>query len=269
MGGIVQDHLACLEDVAAVGNPKCHVGVLLYQEDGGALLVDLLGSTHDLVDEERSQTKGWFVQHEQARTAHQRPADGEHLLFTARKRSCPLVHALGQAREEGRDSLQVPSYAILVAPGVCADFEVLSHGEVREDAASLRCVADAHLDYPVGSVSRDIAAFEGDRAFGWTHEARYGAQEGALAGAVSSDKGHDFTLIDMHADAAQSTDSAVSDFQILNAKHGKWLERRFALAPAYCTTCVVRWQQQRASGFRAVRALGLMNAVRQDGWAQR
>ena len=56
---------------------------------------------------ERREAERRLVEEEQARPAHQRAGDGEHLLLAARQRAAALVQALLQAREEGADALEI------------------------------------------------------------------------------------------------------------------------------------------------------------------
>src|SRR5687767_5366823 len=55
-GGVGEDDAAGLEDVAAVGDGEGHVGVLFDEEDGRALLVDLLDDLEDFANDEGGQS---------------------------------------------------------------------------------------------------------------------------------------------------------------------------------------------------------------------
>ena len=83
-----------------------------------------------------------LVEEEQARAAHQRAGDGEHLLLAARQRAAALVQALLQAREEREDALQVLLEMGEVVDGG-AHLQVLEHRHAREDAPPLRRLGDA------------------------------------------------------------------------------------------------------------------------------
>ncbi len=82
-GGVLQDDLAGLDDVAAVGDGEGHQGILFHQQDGGAFLVDDRDHVEDRFHQHGRQAHRRLVHQEQARTGHQGAPGGQHLLFTA------------------------------------------------------------------------------------------------------------------------------------------------------------------------------------------
>jgi len=56
------------------------VGVLLDEERGSSLPVDLLDRLEDRVDEDRSEAEGGLVQEQDLRARYQGSADRKHLL---------------------------------------------------------------------------------------------------------------------------------------------------------------------------------------------
>src|SRR4029453_9176319 len=52
-GGVVEDDATGLDDVTPVRHAEGHAGVLLYQQDRGALAVDVLHDPEDGLDEDR------------------------------------------------------------------------------------------------------------------------------------------------------------------------------------------------------------------------
>ena len=74
-------------------------GVLLHQHDGHAGLVDFPQSLKNRLDQQRRQAKARFVQQQDARVSHQRPANRQHLLLAAAQRAGQLLAPLGQHRE--------------------------------------------------------------------------------------------------------------------------------------------------------------------------
>ena len=104
--GALADDLARLEDVGAVGPLERLGGVLLDEQHGGALLVDLRDDVEDLLDELGRQPHRRLVQQQQLRVGHQRAADGQHLLLAAGHRAGDLRSALrrggGTDRRPGR-----------------------------------------------------------------------------------------------------------------------------------------------------------------------
>src|SRR5688500_10585436 len=79
------DHATVLDDVVAVGDGLGEAEVLLDQQDGKALGLELRDGAADLLHDDRREALGGLVQQEQARTGAQDPGDGEHLLLAARK----------------------------------------------------------------------------------------------------------------------------------------------------------------------------------------
>ncbi len=57
--------------------------VLFHDQNGGALFPDLYKGPEDLFDHQRGKTQRRLIQQQDLRAGHQRPADGQHLLFTA------------------------------------------------------------------------------------------------------------------------------------------------------------------------------------------
>src|SRR3974390_2828549 len=83
-------------------------GVLLHQEDGELLLcVEAADSVENLPGDQRRKPERRLVEQEQARPAHQRARDGEHLLLAARKCATALIDALTQARKQSQHALEV------------------------------------------------------------------------------------------------------------------------------------------------------------------
>src|SRR5881628_795791 len=102
-----QDDAARLEAVAAVRHLEGHVGVLLDEQDRGALLVDLPDRAKDRGHELRREAEGRLVQQKDRRTGHERAADGEHLQLAAGQGPGLLAGALLQDREESEHFLVV------------------------------------------------------------------------------------------------------------------------------------------------------------------
>ena len=71
-------------------------------------------------------------------------ADREHLLLAAGERPRLLALALGEAREEVEDAVEILVDVAALLALVGAHLEVLEHGHPREDAAALRRLRDAH-----------------------------------------------------------------------------------------------------------------------------
>jgi hypothetical protein len=109
-----------------------HVGVLLDQEDGGAIAIELADDGEDLGDDERREPERRLVHEQDARPRHQRARDRQHLLLAAesvpadcsrrsRRRGKRRIHALDIASTS-------PGSLALVGAGQ----QVLAHAHLRE-----------------------------------------------------------------------------------------------------------------------------------------
>src|SRR6266446_2403798 len=97
---------AVLEHVAAPGQGQRLAGVLLDQQDRGALVVDLADDPEDLLHDPRGQLERGLVQYQQARARHERAADGQYLLLVARYGAGGLAALLSQDGEEPEHALE-------------------------------------------------------------------------------------------------------------------------------------------------------------------
>src|SRR3990172_3875641 len=91
-GGIGENNFTAFHDVAAMTDPERKLGILLHQQQRHAFLGNTLDGVKNLLYQHGREPHARLVEQQQARTAHERPADRQHLLFTARKRS-GLLHA--------------------------------------------------------------------------------------------------------------------------------------------------------------------------------
>src|SRR5207248_1543676 len=96
-----------LQDVAAMGHGECLGGVLLDQQDGRALSVDVTNDVEDLVDEDRRQSERGLVEEQHLWLGHQPAGDRQHLLLASREGAADLVQALPHPWKERQDVLLV------------------------------------------------------------------------------------------------------------------------------------------------------------------
>ena len=152
---------AVLEHVAAVGDAQRQRDLLLGDDDGEAVAAQVAEGGVGIGRQLRRQPGGRLVEHEQARLAHQRPADREHLLLASAHRRRPLPLPFSEAGEQGEDE---------VAPGrvrasrVGAEVEVFVDGHLREQVPLGRDVGEAESGDAMRPPSRDGVAVEAHRA---------------------------------------------------------------------------------------------------------
>ncbi len=127
-----------------MGYLQGHVCVLLHEYDGGSLLrVDPADNAKDLLDHKGGKSQGWFIQKQQFRVGHERPAHDEHLQLAAAAVPCQRFSPLYQCREVVIDHLQV--FLVRLHPASRrTHLEVLLDGEILEWFSALE-----HLDDPL------------------------------------------------------------------------------------------------------------------------
>src|SRR5262245_7398414 len=139
----VERDRARLQHVAVVCHGQGLVRVLLDEQDGRSVRVDLADDGEDLLDEHRREPERRLVEKQQRGLGHERAADGEHLLLPPAQRAGELEAPLGEDGEVRVDLLEAALDRLLVAADVRAHLEILEDGQVREQLASLGHVRDA------------------------------------------------------------------------------------------------------------------------------
>ena len=114
--------------------------LLLDQQDGDAAPGDLLEQAADVLHHHRGETLGRFVDHDQVRIPHQRPANRQHLLLAAGKEARPRVGALLEEREDAEHFFHRPAAADLA--GLLAELQVLPHREPGKNVPGFGDVAE-------------------------------------------------------------------------------------------------------------------------------
>ena len=122
------DDGTCLQDIGPVRDLQRHLGVLLHQQNGHAGLIHIVDDAEYLLHQQRRQAHGGLVQQQHLGFAHQRAANGQHLLLTAGKRSGNLPAALLQTRQALKHHLIIRRNGIrAVLSGVRPQRQILLH----------------------------------------------------------------------------------------------------------------------------------------------
>ena len=158
------------------------------------ILVNLHDFFEDRTDQPGRDAERGLVEHEEFRVAHQRAADGEHLLFAAGERAGGLLQALLHARKNAEDVVAILGDEGLVREQVGAHRKVFVDGEIGKHHAALGHMAKAAGDDLVGREGRNIRPEKVHGAGFRAEEAGDGAQRGGFAGAVAADQRDDRTL---------------------------------------------------------------------------
>src|SRR5690606_4026713 len=101
--------LPFLKDNATVGNRKKLPQRLVDDEDRLALFLERTHGGPDVLPHDGREALRGLVQYEKTRVGHQRAADGEHLLLSARERAGQLRSPLGKAGKESVNRRERPA----------------------------------------------------------------------------------------------------------------------------------------------------------------
>ena len=129
--------MTVFQHIAAIRQLQRLIRVLLDEEDGHSLLAQLFDGIENLLDNDRRQTQGRFIQQQQTRLAHQCTTNRQHLLFTAGHGARTLDTTLMQTREQRVNPLN--ALLKLVALGEkTAHRQVLFYRHTGKDATPFR-----------------------------------------------------------------------------------------------------------------------------------
>jgi hypothetical protein len=177
------DHGAALEHDGRIGDRQDTRRVLLHEDGREALLSnDATQRAKQLLDDERGESFERLVEKQHARVQHERPSDGEHLLFAAGKLCAEVAPPLRQARKHREHALG----RVRAAPRDRR--QVLFDAQRLEDVPLLRHPADARRRALVGPQVRDVRAGEHDASGPPPRHADQRAEQRGLARAVATQK---------------------------------------------------------------------------------
>ncbi len=129
-------------------------GILLHQKQRHPLGRQLAQDLKNLLHHQRRQPQARLIQQQQARSAHQRPGDGQHLLLAAGEGHRPLSPPLFQPGEQLVHSRLVLGL-IAVANGNGPHQQILLDGHIGKDAPPFRGLGDAVAGDKVGRFPAD------------------------------------------------------------------------------------------------------------------
>ena len=176
--------------------------------------MELLDDIKDLLHQDGRQPHGGLIQHQKLGLAHQRPADGQHLLLAAAEGAGHLAAPLLQAGEALVDVLNALR-RVGAGLGERPHLQVLLHCHLQKDPPPLRALGQPMLNDLVGRNALQVLSVKHDGAAAGMEQAGNCIQYRGLAGAVGADQGDDLPLVDLKRDALDSVDAAVVDMDIL------------------------------------------------------
>src|SRR6186713_951536 len=207
---------AMAHDVDALGDPHRDRQLLLDKENRDTGLRDAGDEIADLLHDQRRETFGRLVDHDEIRIAHQRPAGREHLLLAARQHARRRIGTRGEIGEHVEHVLKPPLAG--TARVLDAEQEVLAHRQAREDVAMLRHIAEPETCDLVAGKADDILALEADRAYrrDLAHDR---LDRGGAADTVAAEQAHDLARGDVEIDALENVALAVIGVEIPDLEH--------------------------------------------------
>src|SRR2546423_5274091 len=176
------DHPAFFEHIVYVGHACERAQVLVDEQDRQPGALQPLDRAVDLDADERREPFGRFVEDQEARIGHQRPADRQHLLLAAGELVAIVALARLELRKEREDFLQRP-FALRRGRD-----EVLAHGEVREYLPSFGHQTEAGLGDAIGRKMLHGLALKAHRAALRPDDSHDRAHRGGLAHAVTPEE---------------------------------------------------------------------------------
>src|SRR5215472_10983945 len=215
------DDLATAQDVGAVGHGESEGEVLLHEEDGQSLALELADHPPHVAHEKGGQPLRGLVEEEEVGIAHERAPDGQHLLLAARELVRAVAPPLAQPGEELVHALQAPAPA--AAP---RHLEVLAHGERRKDTAALGHEGHAAFHHAIRWPGRDVRSLETHATAAGRREPDDGADERGLAHAVATEDPQDLARLHTEGDALEYVAVAVVRVHVLDLEHGPRLSHR-------------------------------------------
>src|SRR3954462_8337621 len=160
----VEHHPAVLHHITIVGDIECHARVLLDEENRHAELAPYgLQALHQLLDEQRREALRQLIHEQQARLAHQRRADRQHLALAAREQPGFPAAQLGEPRKE---FVYAPGEPAPVGARPVRGFEVVRDRKVLEDLVALGDEHDAARGDAMRRLALDALALGADRPLG-------------------------------------------------------------------------------------------------------
>jgi hypothetical protein len=189
---------------------------LLDEQNRHAARGDAYEQVGDLRDQHRRQPFGRLVHHDQMGIAHQRAADGQHLLLAAGEDAAGIVGALPQRGEHREHVVDRPASGAARVLG--AEEQILADGERGEDVAVLGHVPQTLTRDDVRRQAADLLVPEADGA-GGLHVAHDGLDRRRAPDAVAAEETHDLALTHAQIDAVEDVTLAVERVEIGHAQH--------------------------------------------------
>ena len=197
---------------------QCDRKFLLDQKDGHAASRDLLEQCADPRGHLGRKALGRFVHHDQVRVAHQRPANRQHLLLTARKHRGFHIGTFRQVLEKGEHVRHGPAALPVLLAGLQAENEILPGGQPRKDVAILGNVANPKSGDLERLAPGDLRTPERDRTLRG-HIAHDRFAGGRAPDPIAAQQSDNLALAHTHVHTLQDVGLAIIGVEVANFEH--------------------------------------------------
>ncbi len=210
------DDPAVLHDKKTVGQGRGEAEILLDQQNREPLPLELGDGAADLLDDDRREALGRFVEHQKSRAGPQDARNGQHLLLAAGQLAAAARQPLAQVGKEREDALHAHRARL---GDRRRQKQILLDRERGEYGPLLGTERDAMPGDAVDREADELLAVEHDRTHSLADDAHDRLQRRRLAGSVSSEQRHDLALPHVEIDAVQNVRFVVPGLQALDAEH--------------------------------------------------
>ena len=142
------------------------------------------------------------------------------MLLAARQVRCHLRAQILEFRKIAKHNLEIGGDRCRVTAIEGTHFEVLVHGQKRENLPALGNVCDALAGHPVGVAALNFAAVQQHLAFAAVKRTAGRLQKRALACAICAEDGDNLSLVDRQADAANRHDRTIKGLEVFYLQQG-------------------------------------------------
>ena len=214
-----------------VGEGHGAVHALLDEDHRGPLGVHPLHDVHEALDRHGGEAEGELVDHEEPGFAHHDPRQRQHLLLAARQRARGLVETGLELGEEADGVVEGRLGARRLTPeGVAADADVLAHAQAGERHLPPHEQGGAEVDDLLGLEVGAVGPEDADDPSVGMVESRHRPEQGALAGPVGTEQGHDVALGDLEVHVEEHLLVPVVEVHVVDLQGGDLAARLAPLA---------------------------------------
>jgi hypothetical protein len=198
------------------GQPQAGPGVLLHEQDRGAVGVDLPDRVEHGPQHLRREPHRRLVEQQQPGLEHQRAGELDQPLLAARQAARLLPRPAGDLREQVEDRRDPPRRQRPVGQDVAAELDVLPDRHVAEQAVVLRHLDDPEAQHLARRLADEVLPVQGDRPEPRPQQPADRCHQRGFARAVRPHHAGDTALSHLQGHPAQHVPAAVPRHKIFN-----------------------------------------------------